>query len=146
VSITDELLANNARYTQTFNGLLPLPPAKHVAVVVCMDARLDIYRILGLHEGEVHVIRNVGGVVIDDEIRSLAISQRRLASFTRSEIIITVASDRATLCLVACSNASEREDVFRYHPSGVRVMLAQPHPDWASQHRTLYRHAEKAKA
>jgi len=86
VSITDELLANNARRTTTFNGPLPLPPAKHVAVVACMDARLDIYRILGLGEGEAHVIRNAGGVVTDDAIRSLAISQRLLG--TREIILI----------------------------------------------------------
>jgi carbonic anhydrase len=85
VSITDELLANNARYTKTFKGPLPLPPAKHVAVVACMDARLDIYRILGLNEGEAHVIRNAGGVITDDEIRSLAISQRLLGT---QEIIL----------------------------------------------------------
>jgi carbonic anhydrase len=85
VSVTDDLLANNARYTKTFNGPLPLPPAKHVAVVACMDARLDIYRILGLNEGEAHVIRNAGGVVTDDEIRSLAISQRLLGT---QEIIL----------------------------------------------------------
>src|SRR5436309_12480435 len=83
VFITDELLANNARYTKTFTG--PLPPAKHVAVVACMDARLDIYRILGLNEGEAHVIRNAGGVITDDEIRSLAISQRLLGT---QEIIL----------------------------------------------------------
>ena len=83
MSITDELLANNARCTTTFNGPLPLPPAKHVAVVACMDARLDIYRILGLGEG--HVIRNAGGVVTDDAIRSLAISQRLLGT---QEIIL----------------------------------------------------------
>ena len=86
MSITDELLANNARYTKIFNGPLPLPPAKHVAVVACMDARLDIYRILGLNEGEAHVISNAGGVVTDDEIRSLAISQRLLG--TREIILI----------------------------------------------------------
>jgi carbonic anhydrase len=86
MSVTDELLANNARYTATFRGPLPLPPAKKVAVVACMDARLDIYRILGLHEGEAHVIRNAGGVVTDDEIRSLAISQRLLG--TREIILI----------------------------------------------------------
>jgi carbonic anhydrase len=85
VSVTDELLANNARYTETFSGPLPLPPAKHVAVVACMDARLDVYRILGLNEGEAHVIRNAGGVVTDDEIRSLAISQRLLGT---QEIIL----------------------------------------------------------
>ena len=86
MSVTDELLANNAEYAAAFSGPLPLPPAKHVAVVACMDARLDVYRILGLNEGEAHVIRNAGGVVTDDEIRSLAISQRLLG--TREIILI----------------------------------------------------------
>jgi carbonic anhydrase len=86
VSVTDELLANNADYASSFSGPLPLPPAKGVAVVACMDARLDVYRILGLNEGEAHVIRNAGGVVTDDEIRSLAISQRLLG--TREIILI----------------------------------------------------------
>ncbi|MGH3755554.1 MAG: beta-class carbonic anhydrase [Pseudonocardiaceae bacterium] len=86
MSVTDELLANNTRYAETFTGPLPLPPAKHLAVVACMDARLDVYRILGLNEGEAHVIRNAGGVITDDEIRSLAISQRLLA--TREIILI----------------------------------------------------------
>jgi carbonic anhydrase len=85
VSVTDELLANNARYAETFSGPLPMPPGKHVAVVACMDARLDVYRILGLNEGEAHVIRNAGGVITDDEIRSLAISQRLLGT---QEIIL----------------------------------------------------------
>jgi carbonic anhydrase len=85
VSVTDELLANNAEYAAAFSGPLPLPPAKHVAVVACMDARLDVYRILGLKEGEAHVIRNAGGVITDDEIRSLAISQRLLGT---QEIIL----------------------------------------------------------
>ena len=86
MSVTDELLANNARYAESFSGPLPLPPAKHVAVVACMDARLNVYGILGLAEGEAHVIRNAGGVVTDDEIRSLAISQRLLG--TREIILI----------------------------------------------------------
>jgi len=85
MSVTDELLENNARYAETFSGPLPLPPAKHVAVLACMDARIDVYRVLGLHEGEAHVIRNAGGVVTDDEIRSLAISQRLLGT---TEIIL----------------------------------------------------------
>ncbi len=80
MTVTDELLANNTTYAESFTGPLPLPPAKHVAVVACMDARLDVYRILGLNEGEAHVIRNAGGVVTDDEIRSLAISQRLLGT------------------------------------------------------------------
>jgi len=85
VSVTDQLLENNARYAATFTGPLPLPPAKHLAVVACMDARLNVYGILGLNEGEAHVIRNAGGVITDDEIRSLAISQRLLGT---EEIIL----------------------------------------------------------
>jgi len=86
MTATDELLANNERYAAAFQGPLPLPPAKGVAVVACMDARLNVYAILGLAEGEAHVIRNAGGVVTDDEIRSLAISQRLLG--TREVILI----------------------------------------------------------
>jgi carbonic anhydrase len=86
MSVTDELLANNARYAESFTGPLPLPPAKHVAVVACMDARINVYGVLGLNEGEAHVIRNAGGVVTEDEIRSLAISQRLLG--TREIILI----------------------------------------------------------
>ena len=80
MSVTDEYLANNERYAAGFSGPLPLPPAMGVAVVACMDARLNVYGILGLAEGEAHVIRNAGGVVTDDEIRSLAISQRLLGT------------------------------------------------------------------
>jgi carbonic anhydrase len=80
MSVIDEYLNNNARYAESFSGPLPLPPSRHVAVVACMDARLDIYRVLGLAEGESHVIRNAGGVATDDVIRSLAISQRLLGT------------------------------------------------------------------
>ncbi|MGH3547409.1 MAG: beta-class carbonic anhydrase [Pseudonocardiaceae bacterium] len=80
MSVTDDLLANNSRYAESFSGPLPMPPGKHVAVVACMDARLDVYRMLGLNEGEAHVIRNAGGVITDSEIRSLAISQRLLGT------------------------------------------------------------------
>jgi carbonic anhydrase len=86
MSATDELLANNARYAEQFTGPLPLTPAKGVAVVACMDARINVYAVLGLTEGEAHVIRNAGGVVTDDVIRSLAISQRLLG--TREIILI----------------------------------------------------------
>jgi carbonic anhydrase len=85
MSATEQYLANNARYAEHFSGPLPLPPASHVAVVACMDARLNVYAILGLTEGEAHVIRNAGGVVTDDQIRSLAISQRLLGTM---EIIL----------------------------------------------------------
>jgi carbonic anhydrase len=81
LSVTDELLQNNEAYAASFDkGHLTIPPTKKVAVVACMDARLQPNRILGLEEGEAHVIRNAGGVVTDDEIRSLAISQRLLGT------------------------------------------------------------------
>jgi carbonic anhydrase len=87
MSVTDELLQKNERYAESFDkGDLPLPPARGVAVVACMDARLDVHKILGLEEGDAHVIRNAGGVITDDEIRSLAISQRLLG--TREIILI----------------------------------------------------------
>lgn len=84
-STTDGYLRNNAAYAAAFKGPLPLPPAKHTAVVACMDARLDVYRILGLQEGDSHVIRNAGGVVTEDAIRSLVISQRLLGT---TEIVL----------------------------------------------------------
>ena len=87
MSITDEFLRNADRYAASFDkGQLPMPPAKHVAVVACMDARLNPYGLLGLGEGDAHVIRNAGGVVSEDVVRSLAISQRLLG--TREIILI----------------------------------------------------------
>jgi carbonic anhydrase len=81
MSATDDLLRNNEAYAASFDkGDLPTPPAKKTAVVACMDARLDVHAILGLGIGEAHVIRNAGGVVTDDAIRSLAISQRLLGT------------------------------------------------------------------
>lgn len=86
MSVTEELLTNNDRYAATFDkGDLPMPPAKQTAVVACMDARLNVYGILGLEEGQAHVIRNAGGVITDDVIRSLTISQRLLGT---KEIIL----------------------------------------------------------
>jgi len=91
MTATDELLANNQAYAASFDkGDLPLPPARKVAVVACMDARLHVYGALGLQEGDAHVIRNAGGVVTDDEIRSLAISQRLLGT---EEIILVHHTD-----------------------------------------------------
>ena len=84
---TDELIRNNQAYAKTFDqAALPAQPARRVAVVACMDARLDVHKILGLREGDAHVIRNAGGVVTDDVIRSLVISQRLLG--TREVILI----------------------------------------------------------
>jgi carbonic anhydrase len=86
MSIIDELLENNRRYAQSFTkGQLPTPPAKKLAIVACMDARIDVHRILGLEEGDAHVIRNAGGVITEDAIRSLLISQRLLGT---EEIIL----------------------------------------------------------
>src|SRR4051812_39540759 len=86
MSATDEVLKNNETYAEGFDKAdLPLPPAKKLAVVACMDARLDVHAMLGIAEGDAHVIRNAGGVVTDDEIRSLAISQRLLGT---NEIVL----------------------------------------------------------
>jgi carbonic anhydrase len=119
MSVTDEVLANNERYAAEFSkGDLPIPPAKGLAVVACMDARLDVNRILGLEEGDAHVIRNAGGVVTDDEIRSLAISQRLLGT---TEIILIHHTD--------CGMLTFTDDEFR-------DKLAQEtgvEPDWSAE-------------
>lgn len=85
MSVTDDLLRNNETYAASFAGGRPGAPAKHVAVVACMDARLHVHALLGLQDGDAHVIRNAGGVVTDDVIRSLAISQRKLGT---TEIVL----------------------------------------------------------
>jgi carbonic anhydrase len=91
MNVTDELLRNNEAYASSFDkGALPLPPGKKVAVLACMAARWNPYGALGLKEGDAHVIRNAGGVVTDDEIRSLAISQRLLGT---EEIILVHHTD-----------------------------------------------------
>jgi carbonic anhydrase len=102
MSVTDEFLRNNAAYAEQFAGPLPMPPSRHIAVVACMDARLNVYGILGLKEGESHVIRNAGGVVTDDEIRSLAISQRLLGT---TEIILIHHTD--------CGMLTFTDDAFK---------------------------------
>ncbi len=103
MSVTDELLQNAEEYAAQFDkGDLPLPPAKRVAVLACMDARLNPYGILGLEEGDAHVIRNAGGVVTDDEIRSLAISQRLLGT---EEIILIHHTD--------CGMVTFKDEDFR---------------------------------
>lgn len=118
MSVTDELLVNNKAYAETFNGPLPLPPAKQIAVVACMDARIDVYRVLGLNEGEAHVIRNAGGVVTPDEIRSLAISQRLLGT---KEIILIHHTD----CGMLTFTDQEFRDGIRSE-TGIR-------PEWPSE-------------
>jgi carbonic anhydrase len=85
-TVTDELVANNETYAETFPGLAPVVPARHVAIVTCMDSRLDVFGMLGLNIGDAHIVRNAGGVITDDVIRSLAISQRLL----RTRVVIVI--------------------------------------------------------
>ena len=119
MSVTDELLRNAENYAAAFDsGDLPLPPAKKVAVVACMDARLLPAKVLGLEEGDAHVIRNAGGVVTDDEIRSLAISQRLLGT---EEIILIHHTD--------CGMLTFTDDEFRQsvqEETGIK-------PPWAAE-------------
>ena len=118
MSATDQFLENNEAYAAQFSGPLPLPPASHVAVVACMDARLNVYGILGLTEGEAHVIRNAGGVVTDDEIRSLAISQRLLGT---TEVILIHHTD--------CGMLTFTDDEFKrsiQDETGIK-------PEWAAE-------------
>jgi carbonic anhydrase len=119
MSATDELLENAARYAGSFDrSELPLPPAKGVAIVACMDARLNVYGLLGLSEGDAHVIRNAGGVITDDEIRSLAISQRLLGT---REIVLIHHTD--------CGMLTFSDDEFRaqvQEDTGIK-------PEWAAE-------------
>jgi len=119
VSVTDELLANAEAYARDFtHGNLPMPPARQVAILACMDARLNVYGILGLVEGDAHVIRNAGGVVTADARRSLAISQRLLGT---REIILIHHTD--------CGMLTFTDDGFKAQilaDTGIR-------PDWAAE-------------
>jgi carbonic anhydrase len=119
MTVTDELLANSEAYAASFTkGDLPLPPAKKVAILACMDARLNPYGLLGLNEGDAHVIRNAGGVVTDDEIRSLAISQRLLGT---EEIILIHHTD--------CGMLTFTDDAFKagiLDETGIK-------PEWAAE-------------
>jgi carbonic anhydrase len=119
MSAIDQLLENAERYAEDFDkSELPLPPAKRVAIVACMDARLNPSGLLGLTEGDAHVIRNAGGVVTDDEIRSLAISQRLLGT---EEIMLIHHTD--------CGMLTFSDDEFRrqvQEETGIK-------PAWAAE-------------
>jgi len=119
MSVIDDLVRNAESYAKAFDrGALPLPPARHVAVVACMDARLNPYGLLGLTEGDAHVIRNAGGVITDDEIRSLSISQRLLGT---EEIMLIHHTD--------CGMLTFGDDDFRrqiQRETGVK-------PEWAAE-------------
>ena len=118
MSVTDQYLENNKKYAASFQGPLPLPPSKQVAVVACMDARLNVYGALGLNEGEAHVIRNAGGVITEDEIRSLAISQRLLRT---KEIILIHHTD--------CGMLTFTDDAFK---ASIQEEVGQK-PAWAAE-------------
>jgi carbonic anhydrase len=119
MSTTDELLTNAEAYAASFDkGHLPLPPARKVAILACMDARLNPYGVLGLNEGDAHVIRNAGGVVTDDEIRSLAISQRLLGT---EEIILIHHTD--------CGMLTFTDDEFK---NGIQAEIGIK-PEWAAE-------------
>jgi carbonic anhydrase len=119
MSVIDELVAYATSYSDSFDGGdLPLPPAKRVAIVACMDARLNPYGLLGLQEGDAHVIRNAGGVITDDEIRSLAISQRLLGT---EEVMLIHHTD--------CGMLTFADDDFRRQvqdDTGIK-------PEWAAE-------------
>lgn len=137
MTVTDDYLARNAEYASSFKGPLPMPPSKHLAVVACMDARLDVYRLLGLNEGEAHVIRNAGGVVTDDVIRSLAISQRLLGT---REIILIHHTD--------CGMLTFNDDDFKrgiQDETGVKPpWAAEAFPDLAEDVRQSLRRIENS--
>jgi carbonic anhydrase len=117
VSAIDRYLGNNAKYSEQFSkGALPMPPAREIAVVACMDARLETGALLGLEEGEAHVIRNAGGVVTDDVIRSLTISQRLLGT---REIMLIHHTDCGMLTF---TDAGLKEDIQR--ETGIRPPFA----------------------
>ena len=115
MAVTDELLQNNEAYAQGFDkGDLPLPPAKKLAVLACMDARIDVHKVLGLQEGEAHVIRNAGGVATDDAIRSLVISQRLLGT---EEIILIHHTDCGMLTFSDDKVKKQIEDATGIRPA-----------------------------
>jgi carbonic anhydrase len=125
MSVTEELLKNNEQYAASFDkGDLPMPPGKQIAVVACMDARLDVYRILGLQLGEAHVIRNAGGVITDDAIRSLVISQRLLGT---NEIILIHHSDCGMLTFTDDDVKAQIKDDVGIRPPF--ALEAFPEPD-----------------
>jgi carbonic anhydrase len=144
MSVTDELLENNARYAARFSGPLPLPPAKHVAVLACMDARLDVHDLLGLGEGDAHVIRNAGGVATDDVIRSLAISQRLLGTeeivlihhtdcgmltFTDDEFKATIQRDTGIKPAWAAESFSDLDEDVRQSIARIKASPFIPHTE-----------------
>src|SRR5947199_6588642 len=145
MSATDDLLRNNEAYAESFDkGDLPIPPARKTAVVACMDARLDIHGLLGLEIGDAHVIRNAGGVVTDDAIRSLAISQRLLGTeeiilihhtdcgmltFTDDEFKRQIQDDTGIKPELAAESFSDVDEDVRQSMSRITASPFIPHKD-----------------
>ncbi len=113
MTVTDEYLKNNEAYAASFSGPLPLPPAKQIAVLACMDARINVYDVLGIREGEAHVIRNAGGVVTADVIRSLAISQHLLGT---KEVVLIHHTDCGMLTFTDGEFADKLEEAAGERP------------------------------
>jgi len=145
MSATNELLANNESYAENFTkGGKPMPPAKKVSIVACMDARIETGRLLGLEEGDAHVIRNAGGVVTDDVIRSLAISQRLLGTqeiilihhtdcgmltFRDDEVKAQIEADTGLRPPFALEAFSDPEDDVRQSIRRIQASPFVPHKD-----------------
>src|SRR6202166_5473119 len=124
---TDLLLKNNETSAKAFKkGHLPMPPSKKLAVLACMDARLDVHKILGLQEGEAHVIRNAGGVATDDAIRSLVISQRLLGT---NEIILIHHTDCGMLTFKDDDVKGKIESEVGIRPAFALEAFATPEGD-----------------
>jgi carbonic anhydrase len=145
MSVTEELVRNAERYASEFDkGGLDMPPARKVAVVACMDARLDVYGLLGLSEGDAHVIRNAGGVISEDALRSLVISQRLLGTteivlihhtdcgmltFTDEAVKAQIESDTGIRPPFALEAFSDVEDDIRQSIARVEASPFLPHKD-----------------
>jgi carbonic anhydrase len=127
MSATNEFLAANQSYAENFTkGGKPMPPAKKIAVVACMDARIETGRLLGLEEGDAHVIRNAGGVVSDDVIRSLAISQRLLGT---TEIVLIHHTDCGMLTFKDDDLKAQIEEDTGVRPSFAFEAFSDPEDD-----------------
>src|SRR3954447_4862522 len=122
----DELLTRNKQYAQTFPGPAPVAPALHLAVVACMDSRLDVHGALGLRVGDAHVLRNGGGVVTDDMIRSLVISQRLLGT---REIILIHHTDCGMLKFTDDAFRRAIQDETGIKPPWAAEAFSDPHED-----------------
>jgi carbonic anhydrase len=145
MSAIDDLLANNAGYAKAFSkGALPISPRKKIAVVACMDARLETGALLGLEEGDAHVIRNAGGLVTDDAIRSLTISQRLLGTreimlihhtgcgmhtFSEEELVEQITRETGVSPPFAMGALSDLEEGLRQSIARIKESPFIPHRD-----------------